>query len=265
MIEVREVDAGVVDAATGVLAGGNHVAAQNGDLAVAVEDADVGTDLGRDLGRDILRVQEARVGQQQHRRLALAFELGGAQVQPSVALELRQRLGRFLARQQHGVAEMQAAYRIGEELVAEDALVDLQAFLVGLAQFRLSRDIALRRHQARHHVGGVVDQAFDAHELPAVVGQPVIERAGMGAQEGEAGVARRLLERLSGRCRRGIALRLRRQTAQPLAGIAPKGRKDGRIGLEAAIGRDRCRDHRIHIDVPAHNDCSLDFGAGDGI
>ena len=117
------------------------------------------------LGRVVLGVEEALVGEQQHRRLAVALDLGGAEIEPAVAPELGQRLGRFLARQQHGVAEMQAALRIGQELVAQDALVDLDAVLVGLLQLGLGGDLGLGRRQARHEVGRVVDQPLDAHEL----------------------------------------------------------------------------------------------------
>ena len=127
----------------------------------------------------VLRVEEARIGQQQHHGLALALDLGRAEIEPSVAQELGERVGEFFARQQHGVAEMQAARGIGEELVAQDALVDLDAFLLRLAQLRFGGDLGARRHQAGHDVGGVVDQALEAHELPPSVGQPVVERAGM--------------------------------------------------------------------------------------
>jgi hypothetical protein len=51
-----------------------------------------------------------------------------AEIEAAVAAEPGQRLGRLLARQQHGVAEMAAALGIGQELVGEDALVDLDAF-----------------------------------------------------------------------------------------------------------------------------------------
>ena len=90
---------------------------------------------------------------------------------------------------------MAAALGVGEELVEQDALVDLDAVLVGLPQLGLGVDLGLGRHEAGHEAGGVVGQPLDAHELPAAVGQPVVERAGMAAQEGVAGVARGLLAR----------------------------------------------------------------------
>ena len=55
-------------------------------------------------------------------------------------------------------------------------------------------NLGARRHEAGHQLGRVVNQALDAHELAPSVGQPVVERAGMAAQEGEAGVARGLFE-----------------------------------------------------------------------
>ena len=199
-----------------------------------------------DLRREVLRIEEAAVGEQQHGRLALALDLGGAEIELSIAQELGQRLGRLLARQQHGVAEMQPAFGIGQELVAQDALVDLPAFLLGLAQFGLGGDLGAGRRQAGHGIGRVVDQPLDAHELPSPVGQPVVERAGMAAQEGEARLAGGLLDRLGFFMGRRIALRLRRQAAELLAGLAPIGGESCRIGGEIAAGRDRRRNHRVH-------------------
>ena len=73
--------------------------------------------------------------------LPLALDPGDAEIEPAVAQELGQRVRRFLARQQHGVAEMQPALGIGQELVAENALVDLAAVLVGLAQLDFGGDL----------------------------------------------------------------------------------------------------------------------------
>ena len=185
------------------------------------------------------RIEEAWVGQQQDRGLALALDLGRAEIESAVTQELGKRLGGFFARQQHRVAEMQAAGRIGEELIAQDALVDLNAFLLRLAQLRFGGDFGPRRRQAGHDVGGLVDQAFETHELPPPVGQPVVERACMRAQEKEARRARGLLERFGG------------LPVQLFPGSAPVGGEGGHVGREVAGGRDRRRNHRIHAEVPA--------------
>ena len=66
----------------------------------------------------VLGIEEPLVGEQQHRGLALALDPGVAEIEPAVAPEFRQRIGGFLARQQHGVTEMQPARGIGQELVA---------------------------------------------------------------------------------------------------------------------------------------------------
>ncbi len=181
---------------SGIFAVGHHVATQHGDLALRIEDADIGGDLGRGLGRIVLGIQEALVGEHEHRRLALALDPGEAEIEPAVAQEFRQRLGRFLARQQHGVAEVQPALRVGQELVAENTLVDLAAVLLGLAQLGFGQNLGARRHEAGDRIGRVVSQLLDAHELAPPVGQPVVEHAGMAAQEGEAGLACDLLEGL---------------------------------------------------------------------
>ena len=98
-------------------------------------------------------------------------------------------------------------------------------------------------------VGRVVDQPLDAHELAPPVGQPVVERAGMAAQEGEARVARGLLDGLGGVEAAAIALGLGGQAGEPFLGLAPIGREGGGIGREVAVC-DRCRDHRIHVVLP---------------
>ena len=135
---------------------------------------------------------------------------------------------------------------IGQELVEQDALVDLAAILVGLAQFGLGRDLGAGRHEARHHLGGVIGQPLDAHELCPRAGQSIVERAGMAAQEGETRVARGLLDRLGGLEGGGIALGLGGQAGEPLLGVEPIGREVRGIGREVAVC-DRCRDHRIHV------------------
>ena len=83
----------------------------------------------------------------------------------------------------------------------------------------------------------------------------------MAAQEGEAGVARGLLEGLGRVMGRGVALGLGGQAGELLPGAAPIGGEAGHIGREVAAGRDRRRNHRIHAVVPALEN----VGAGDGI
>jgi hypothetical protein len=79
------------------------------------------------------------------------------------------------------VAEMHTGFGIGQQLVAEDALVDLAAVLFRLAQLRFGGDFGAAGHETRHQFGRVVDQSLQAHELAPIVGQPVVERAGMAA------------------------------------------------------------------------------------
>ena len=137
------------------------------------------------------------------------------------------------------MAQVQAAVGIGEELVAENALVDFHAVLLGLTQLCFGRDLGLRRREAGHEGGGVVDQPLDAHELGAIVGQLVVERASVAAQEGEAGLARRLLQGLGGVVGGGIALGFGGQSRQLLGGVTPVGREGISVGREVAAGLDR--------------------------
>ena len=259
---MREVDPGIEHAASGILAFRHHVAAQHCDFALRIEDADIGADLGRDLRVIVFRVQEALVRQQQHRRLAVPFDPCAAEIERAVAQELGQRLGRFLAGQQHGMAKVQARFRIGEQLVAQDALVDLAAFLFRLAQLGLGGHFGAARRQARHQLGGVIDQPLQPHELAPGIGQSVVEGAGVAAQEDEAGVACGLLDDLGNLGRRLVALWLGRQSAQPLVDLSPVVGEQRRVGRKVAGCRLGHGDERIHLRrfLPEKI-----VGAGDGI
>ena len=57
----------------------------------------------------------------------------------TVLTEIGQTVERLWSRQQHGVAKMPAGRRVSEDVRQEDALVDLEAFLV------LERSLALLR------------------------------------------------------------------------------------------------------------------------
>src|SRR5262249_3144619 len=141
-------------------------------------------------------------------------------------------------------------FGIGQQLVAEDSLVDLAAVLVRLPQSGFGRDLGARGRQARHKIGRVIDQSLDAHELAAAVGQPVVEDARMPAEEKEPRLARRLLQRFRSIVRRGVAHGLCRESAKLLARRAPIGREAGDVGGEVAVC-DRRRYHRIHASFPA--------------
>ncbi len=129
---------------------------------------------------------------------------------------------------------MAAAFRVGEELVAQDALVDLDALLLGLLQLRLGVDLRLRRHETGHRCCGVVCQPLDAHEFASAVGQPVVERARMASKEGVSRLARCLL----------------------VGRAAPIGGKGGDVGgvVAACDGR---RDGRVHDAAPEREENSL--------
>ena len=153
---------------------------------------------------------------------------------------------------------MHARIGVGQYLVAQDALVDLAAVLLGLAQGCFGRDLGPRRHEARHQIGRVVDQPLDADELAAIVGQPVVERPGVTAQEDEPRVAAGLLDDLGDVGGGGIPVGLGRQAAQAGIGLQPVGGEGGRVGSEIAH-----RNDGIHGD--AASCLTKIFGAGDGI
>jgi hypothetical protein len=97
-----------------------------------------------------------------------------------------------------------------------------------LLELRFGIDPRFRRRKTGHGGRRVIDQPLDAHELPPAVGQLVVERAGVPAQETVAGVARRLLVRRA----------------------APIGGKCGYVRCETAARNRRCND-RVHMLFPA--------------
>ena len=118
---------------------------------------------------------------------------------------------------------MAAAVGVGQELVGEDALIDLDALLLRLFQLGLRIHQCLAGREARHDGSGFVDQALDAHELAPVVGQLVVERAGVPAQEGKARLAGGLLARVA----------------------APIGGEGSDVRCEI-VTSGRCRNDRVH-------------------
>ncbi len=61
--------------------------------------------------------------------------------------------------------KMHAAVRQREHLRKENSLIDFDAVLLALHQRAFGVDLFLRRRQARHQLGGVVDKIVDAQEI----------------------------------------------------------------------------------------------------
>ena len=150
-----EIDAGGEDLAAGIFRMIDHVAAQHADLAHGIEQGDIGGSLGVVERVVVLGVEEARVVDRHHRRLAAPLHPRRAEIDHAVLDELAHALDRFRLRQQHGLAEMRAGIGQRQHLREENALVDLDAVLLALHQPAFGVDLLLRRRQTRHQLGGI--------------------------------------------------------------------------------------------------------------
>src|SRR5690349_21802996 len=81
------------------------------------------------------------------------------------------------------MAEMPASGWVRQHVRQEQALIDLDAFLVLERQWGLGRQFLFARQKSRYELGAVEDQLLDAHEILPAVGELAVQRLGVGGQE----------------------------------------------------------------------------------
>jgi len=126
------------------------------------------------------------------------------ELDPALALELRQQRLRLGARQQHGVAEVASAAFVAEHGGEEEALIDLEPAPVALDQAILGSEFLGRRKKTRRHVCGADHQLLDSHEARAPRRRRVIDGIGVAAKKARARLARAILNERS----RGVLARI---------------------------------------------------------
>ena len=135
---MRQVDAGAEDAAPGILGVLHRLPAQHRDVRSGIERRHIDADLHRIDRVLVLGIQVTRVAAQQMRRPAMPLNPHRPKIDEALRIQRRQRRRRLRARQQHRVAQMRAAARIGQNMRQQQALVDLQT------RFVLQRPARLR-------------------------------------------------------------------------------------------------------------------------
>lgn len=116
--------------------------------------------------------------------IAFALDVCLAQIDRAGLLKFSELLQSLALRLKHGVDEMQAAFRIGEDVRDEKPLVDLEAFLGALLlEGSFAVNALACRQQSRKTGGDRVQQIADSQRLAATVGDHVVDFAGVPAQK----------------------------------------------------------------------------------
>ena len=160
----------------------------------------------------------------------------------SVRRKARGKLGALRQRQEHRVAEMGAGPRARQHMGDEDALVDLEAVLVALAQHGLVRASSLRRwRQVRGRRGGR-DKLIESHEARHPPRRDlVIDGLRMNARGSARGLPRPPEDQRRRGGFGGVAPRLRRQRARPAPTSAARRRRSGSRSVREVGGPRRLR------------------------
>src|SRR5438105_4464512 len=125
----------------------------------------------------------ARVLLDHVRGFAFAEDFRRAEIDAPIPSQLRKPLGGSRVGQQHRVAQVAPGVRIREHSGDEDALIDLQSFLVALRERGLGRDLRARRSEPGHERGRVVYELLDANESRALLREPVIDAFHVGGEK----------------------------------------------------------------------------------
>ena len=125
----------------------------------------------------------ARVAQLEHARPPLAAQVRRAEVGDAGGAEVVEALERLRGRAQHRPHEVRARGGRGEHVREQQALRDLEPLLVGQRPRVLGLQRLARGHQPRHALGRAREQRLQPQRPAAAVGQLVVERVGVHAQE----------------------------------------------------------------------------------
>src|SRR5690606_33262476 len=106
---------------------------------------------------------------------------------------------------QHCVQQMPAGDGMAEHMRQEDALVDLEAFLLAQHLPVVASYLLARWRQTGKALGCVVDQLLGANEIPAIICQLAIDAFNMRGEKLLAGRALRLEDEIGGRRLRLVA------------------------------------------------------------
>ena len=183
VVQVRQVEARAEDPPAGVARMADDCAADHPHLDLGIEERQVDGDLRRGERLAVLRVQVALIADLEIGRPPAPFEVRPSEVGDAGRTELVETGERRLGRAQHRPDEMRAAARRGEHEREENALRDLEALLLGQRPGSLTGHGAARGRQAGEALGRRVDELFVADRATQPVGQRVVDRLGVLAEE----------------------------------------------------------------------------------
>ena len=190
VVQMGEVDAAAEHAFAVVFSALHVIAAQYTDLGLRIEDRKVDGDLRRIDRSVVFGIEMARIFLQHVRRVALAGDFGGAEVEVAGPFVFGKLCDGFRSRQEHGMAQVCSGARIGKYFRNENPLVDFVPFLVALHERQLGVDLGVCGRQAGNQYSRVINQLFDAYKARAIARQSIVERARMGRKKTRAHFAR---------------------------------------------------------------------------
>ena len=234
-----EIDAGGKYPSTGILRVVDAAAAQHRDLRAGVENGEIDRGLEGRQRRLVESVENRRISQLDNRRLVHAAHERGTEIDRSLPREAREQVERFRPRKQHRLAQVPAELGMRQDMREQDAVVDLEAFLVLEGSAFSAARAALIGREPRQKACSIADEPLDAHERAPARGEPAVERFHMGCQETFAKLP---LLAVDGVARRG------------LVGVA--SRLAGKLRAQRCCHTPECR-ARFAIEPEAHAELGL--------
>src|ERR1700722_2360563 len=183
VVEMCEVDAGIENTAAIIFRMIDGAAAQDANFDSIVEQREVDRDFEIRCRAVAFGIEKGWVAERHMARMALALNARFAQFDDAVLLKLVEFFQRLTPGLEHGVDQVQPAFRIGENVRYEKPLIDLEAFLGTL---QLKGSFAVNALARGHQTGKTVGdgkQIADAQCPGALIGCGVVDRPDMPAQK----------------------------------------------------------------------------------
>ena len=132
VIEMREVDAGIENTAAVIFRMIDAASAQDANFDLIVEQREVDRGFEIRCRAVTFGIKEGRVAESRHGRHCLGARRALRPTRRRRSFETRQFFQRFTLRPEHGVDQMQPAFRVGENVRYEKPLIDLETLLGAL-------------------------------------------------------------------------------------------------------------------------------------
>ena len=154
----------------------HRLSAHHRDACPRIERGHIDASLHGGDGRLVLGIQVARIGRQQVDGEAVPFDADRAEISDAPRGQCRQRRLTLGAGQQHGVAQMRTAARVPQDTGGQNALIDLESFLLLQLPAGFVRKLGAGGHQTGDGLSGPQHQVFDADKTAEPAGDGGIDR-----------------------------------------------------------------------------------------